>query len=67
MSNNNISSTEFATLCQSQIALLSQSLGAMWSVIYLTDEMGEDGQSQLFPFAIYPQAQAQRFFELPPI
>ena len=67
MSNNHISSAEFATLCQSQIALLSQSLGAMWSVIYLTDEMGEDGQSQLFPFAIYPQAQAQRFFELPPI
>ena len=67
MSNNHISSAEFATLCQSQIALLSQGLGAMWSVIYLADEMGEDGQSQLFPFAIYPQAQTQRFFELPPI
>ena len=67
MSNNHIASAEFATLCQSQIALLSQSLGAMWSVIYLTDEMGEDGQSQLFPFAIHPQTQAQGFFELPPI
>ncbi len=67
MSNNHISSTEFATLCQSQIGLLSQSLGAMWSIIYLTEEMGEDGQSKLFPFAIYPQVQAQRFFELPPI
>ena len=67
MSNNHISSNEFATLCQSQIGLLSQSLGAMWSVIYLTEEMGEDGQSKLFPFAIYPQVQAQRFFELPPI
>lgn len=67
MSNNHISSNEFATLCQSQIALLSQSLGAMWSVIYLTEEMREDGQSQLFPFAIYPQTQARRFFELPAI
>lgn len=67
MSNNHISSTEFATLCQSQIALLSQSLGAMWSVIYLTEEMREDGQSQLFPFAIYPQAEVGRLFELPPI
>lgn len=67
MSNKRISSTEFATLCQSQLTLLSQSLGAMWSVVYLTEEIGEDGQSQLFPFAIYPQAQAERFFELPPI
>jgi len=67
MSNNHISSNEFTSLCQSQIALLSQSLGAMWSVIYLTEEMREDGQSQLFPFAIYPQTEAQRFFELKPI
>ena len=67
MSNNHISSNEFTSLCQSQIALLSQSLGAMWSVIYLTEEMREDGQAQLFPFAIYPQTEAQRFFELKPI
>lgn len=67
MSNNHISSNEFATLCQSQIALLSQSLGAMWSVIYLTEEMRDDGQSQLFPFAIYPQTNARRFLELPPL
>lgn len=67
MSNNHISSNEFATLCQSQLALLSQSLGAMWSVVYLSEEISEDGQSQVFPFAIYPQAQAKRFFELPPI
>ncbi|MEM7757172.1 MAG: GAF domain-containing sensor histidine kinase [Cyanobacteria bacterium P01_A01_bin.40] len=67
MSNNHISSNEFATLCQSQIALLSQSLGAIWSVVYLTEEVSEDGQSQLFPFAIYPQAQAHKFFELPAI
>ncbi|MEM7591301.1 MAG: GAF domain-containing sensor histidine kinase [Cyanobacteria bacterium P01_A01_bin.83] len=67
MSNNHISSTEFASLCQSQIALISQSLGAMWSVVYLTEEVDKEGQSQLFPFAIYPQAQAQEFLELPAI
>lgn len=67
MPNNNISSNEFATLCQSQIALLSQSLGAIWSIVYLTEEVSEDGQSPLFPFAIYPQAQANKFFELPAI
>ncbi|MBE9045725.1 GAF domain-containing sensor histidine kinase [Pleurocapsales cyanobacterium LEGE 10410] len=66
MSNNHISSSEFATLCQSQIALLSQ-IGAVWSVIYLTEEISEDGQAQLFPFTIYPQTQNQSFFELPPI
>lgn len=67
MSNNHISSTEFANLCQSQIALISQSLGAMWSVVYLTEEVDKEGQSQLFPFAIYPQAQAQEFLELPAV
>ncbi|HEY9771943.1 MAG TPA: HAMP domain-containing sensor histidine kinase [Coleofasciculaceae cyanobacterium] len=66
MSNNHISSTEFTTLCQSQINLLSQSLGAVWSVIYLTEEMSEDVQAQLFPFAIYPPTTNQSFCELPP-
>ncbi|MEL7418491.1 MAG: HAMP domain-containing sensor histidine kinase [Cyanobacteria bacterium J06555_3] len=65
--NNHISSTEFATLCQSQISLLSQGLGALWSVIYLTENASEEGQGQLFPFAIYPQAGNQSFWELPPI
>ncbi len=66
MSNNHISSTEFASLCQSQINLLSQSLGAVWSVIYLTEEMSEDVQTQLFPFAIYPPTSNQSFLKLPP-
>lgn len=67
MSNNHISSSEFAALCKSQITLLSQSLGAVWSAIYLTEEMGEDGSSaQLFPYATYPP-QEQDFLELPAI
>ena len=68
MSNNHLSSSEFATLCQSQIKLLSQSLGAVWSVVYLTEKIDEVGtQAQLFPFAIYPVAQNQSFFQLPAI
>ena len=68
MSNNHLSSSEFTTLCQSQIKLLSQSLGAVWSVVYLTEKIDEDGTSaQLFPFAIYPVAQNQSFFQLPAI
>ena len=66
MSNNRISSSEFAELCQSQIALLSQSLGAVWSAVYLTEEISEDGSSaQLFPFATYPQALERDFQQLP--
>lgn len=67
MSNNHISSTEFATLCQSQITLLSKGMGAVWIVIYLTEEVTEDGQAQLFPFAIYPQTKNQSLLELPAI
>jgi signal transduction histidine kinase len=65
MSNNHISSTEFATICQSQITLLSKSLGAVWSVIYLTEEINEGEQAQLFPFAIYPQTKNQSLLDLP--
>ena len=67
MNNNHISSPEFATLCQSQISLLSQSLGAVWSVIYLTEEGKGDRQAQLFPFAIYPQTENKSFGSLSPI
>lgn len=66
MSNKYIFSSEFAALCQSQITLLTQSLGAVWSVIYLTEEISEDGPSaQLFPFATYPQARQQESWQLP--
>jgi signal transduction histidine kinase len=65
--NNHISSPEFTTLCQSQLSLLSRGLGAVWSVIYLTENISEDEQTQLFPFVIYPQEENQSFWELPPI
>ena len=65
--NHHISSPEFSALCQSQISLLAQGLGAVWTVIYLTDNMCEGRQGQLFPFAIDPQQGDRSFWELPPI
>ena len=65
--NNHLSSTEFSALCQSQISLLCQGLGAVWSAVYLTDNISDDGQTKLFPFAINPQPGDRRFRELPPI
>ena len=67
MSENHISSTEFTSLCQSQIALLTESLGAVWSVIYLAEEVIEDREAQLFPLAIYPQTKEGSLLKLPSI
>ena len=66
MSDNHISSTEFTTLCQSQITLLADSLGAVWSIVYLTEEVIEDGEAQLIPFAIYPH-RYKSLSKLPPL
>ena len=67
MPNNHISSTEFTSLCQSQINLLTESLGAVWSVIYLAEEVIEDKEAQLFPLAIYPQNEEGSLLELPSV
>ncbi len=47
-------SSEFIELCRSQIALLTQALGASLSVIYLTEELVESSQARLMPIAAYP-------------
>jgi signal transduction histidine kinase len=47
-------SSEFIELCRSQIALLTQALGASLSVIYLTEELVESSQARLIPIAAYP-------------
>jgi signal transduction histidine kinase len=67
MSNHRISSTEFTTLCQSQITLLVESLGAVWSIVYLAEEVLEDGEAQLFPLAIYPPTENQSLLKLPTV
>ncbi len=50
-------SSEFISLCRSQIALLTQGLGAALSVVYLTERLVEEGttQDKLIPVAAYPE------------
>ena len=50
-----VASAEFTTLCQSQIRLLTQTLGAIWTVVYLTEERVDSSETNLLPFLIYPQ------------
>jgi signal transduction histidine kinase len=55
----NVASSEFTALCQSQIKLLTQGLGAMTTAIYLTEEVESSQEKQLLLFAIYPQVKNQ--------
>ncbi|MBD1839443.1 sensor histidine kinase [Coleofasciculus sp. FACHB-64] len=48
-------SSEFITLCQSQVALLTQGLEAALSVVYLTEELVEGVPTKLRPVVAYPQ------------
>lgn len=63
-------SSEFIELCRSQIALLTQALGASLSVIYLTEELVENSQARLIPVAAYPDnsvaLERSNRFALPP-
>lgn len=65
MSYHYIVSQEFATLCQSQMALLSQSFGAVWSAVYLAEGLPSERQEEFYPFAIYPQEENKYLTELP--
>ncbi len=53
-------SSEFVTLCRSQVALLTQGLGAALSIVYLTEELVEGGkeQTKLIPLVSYPETAA---------
>lgn len=48
-------STEFVSLCRSQIALLTQGLGASLSVVYLTEDCAEGAEPNLVPVVAYPE------------
>ena len=48
-------STEFVSLCRSQIALLTQGLGASLSVVYLTEDFAEGAEPNLVPVVAYPE------------
>ncbi|NJO42853.1 MAG: hypothetical protein HC865_20135 [Cyanobacteria bacterium RU_5_0] len=51
-------SSEFIALCQSQVALLTEGLGAVLSIVYLTDEFTEVASAKLVPIVAYPEAVA---------
>jgi signal transduction histidine kinase len=51
-------SSEFVALCRSQISLLSQTLGASLSVVYLTEELVEGAEATLIAIAAYPESSA---------
>mgnify|MGYP006269347703 CR=1 FL=1 len=48
-------SSEFISLCRSQVALLSQGLGAAAIVVYLTEDLREAGHTKLVPIVAYPE------------
>jgi len=49
-------SAEFVALCQAQVILLTQSLGAALSIVYLTEELTEVADAKLVPVVAYPEA-----------
>jgi signal transduction histidine kinase len=49
-------SSEFIALCQSQVSLLTQGLGAALSIVYLTDELSDATDAKLVPIVAYPDA-----------
>jgi signal transduction histidine kinase len=51
-------SSEFVALCQSQVAVLTQGMGAALSAVYLTEELVEGAEAKLIPVAVYPEAEA---------
>ncbi|MGC8454307.1 MAG: GAF domain-containing sensor histidine kinase [Cylindrospermopsis raciborskii] len=50
-------SSDFIALCQEQVSLLTQGLGASSSVVYLTQELADhpNGEGLLIPVLVYPE------------
>lgn len=48
-------SSEFVALCQSQVAVLTQGLGAASGAVYLTKELREGAEAKLIPIVVYPE------------
>jgi signal transduction histidine kinase len=51
-------SSEFVALCQSQVGLLTEGLGAALSIVYLTEELTEVTDAKMVPVVAYPEAVA---------
>ncbi len=52
-------STEFITLCRTQVALLVDGFGASLSAIYLTEDPTAASETALIPLVMYPEEQDQ--------
>ncbi len=53
-------STEFMALCQAQLRLLAEGLGASISIVYMTEELENGGESKLLPVVVYPETSIAR-------
>lgn len=49
------SNSEFLALCQAQVELLTKSLNAAWTVVYLTEDFWHNRRGKLNPIVVYPQ------------
>ncbi|MEM9541351.1 MAG: HAMP domain-containing sensor histidine kinase [Cyanobacteria bacterium P01_E01_bin.42] len=54
-------STEFVALCQAQVYVLVQGLGATWCAVYLTEKWVEGVNPNLIPVVIHPEAGIVRY------
>jgi signal transduction histidine kinase len=52
-------SSEFITLCQTQVALLIDSFGASLSAIYLTEDPTAESETALVPLVTFPEVKSQ--------
>lgn len=52
-------SSEFVSLCRSQVTLAA-SLGATFSIVYLTEDLAEGSEAKLIPIAAYPETFIER-------
>ncbi|HIK45329.1 MAG TPA: GAF domain-containing protein, partial [Leptolyngbyaceae cyanobacterium M65_K2018_010] len=50
-----VASSEFIALCQAQILLLSQTLGASSTVMYLAEASSDSAELSLVPLVVYPE------------
>ncbi|MBP0020443.1 MAG: GAF domain-containing sensor histidine kinase [Cyanobacteria bacterium SBLK] len=54
-------SAEFVALCQAQVYLLVQGLGATWCAVYLTEKWVEGVNPNLLPVVVYPETGIVRY------
>ncbi|MEA5471035.1 ATP-binding protein [Spirulina sp. 06S082] len=59
-------SSEFIALCQAQVYVLVQGLGATWCAVYLTEKWVEGVNPNLVPVVVYPDASIVRYAEEQP-